>query len=83
MYWRGTLIAIEFWPCPCARSQLFKEMRKGLVRKVTGADPETFHGAWLSGWLLFNYTEPWGWLASNDRPTPIVLCTNEQVYGGG
>ena len=24
-----------------------------------------------------------GWLASNDRPTPIVLCTNEQVYGGG
>ena len=39
----------------------------------TGANPEVFHGGWLSGWLpALYYTEPWGWMASNDRPIPIV-----------
>ena len=35
----------------------------------TGADPEIFHGGWLP---VLYYTEPWGWMASNDRPIPIV-----------
>ena len=34
------------------------------------------------GWWLpvLYYTEPWGWLASNDR-LPILSCTNNQVKG--
>ena len=49
------------------------------VHGETGADPEMLHGGWLP---VLYYTELRGWLANNDRLTPIVLCVNEQVKGG-
>ena len=36
----------------------------------------------MGGYLYFTILNYGGWLASNDRPTPILLCTNEQVNGG-
>ena len=36
----------------------------------------------MGGYQYFTILNYGGWLASNDGPTPIVLCTNEQVKGG-
>ena len=61
------------------------EICRFTVTQSAGADPEIFRGGWLSGWLpVLYYIKTWGagWLASNDRPIPIVSCTNKQVKGG-
>ena len=36
----------------------------------------------MGGYQYFTILNYGGWLANNDGPTPIVLCTNEQVKGG-
>ena len=71
------------WPTVRTTTVLTCVLRAAHV--AAGADPEILHGGWLSGWLpilyytILNYG---GWLTGNDRPTPIVLCTNKQVKGG-
>ena len=40
---------------------------------IAGTDFEIFHRGWLSRWLpILYHNEPWGWLASNDTPIPII-----------